>query len=93
MQTTNTFTKNDLLSGKSFTLPNQVNERDTFKLTDDGEVVIREFRRKTGELLFTDYMGNIEKLGRTQMTVYTYFFNKRVTKKIKFEDMIEFVES
>jgi glycosylphosphatidylinositol transamidase (GPIT) subunit GPI8 len=93
MQTTNTFTKNDLLSGKSFTLPNQVNERDTFKLTDDGEVVIREFRRKTGELLFTDYMGNIEKLGRTQMTVYTYFFDKRVTKKIKFEDMIEFIES
>lgn len=93
MQTTNTFTKNDLLSGKSFTLPNQVNERDTFKLTDDGEVVIREFRKKTGELLFTDYMGNIEKLGRTQMTVYTYFFDKRVTKKIKFEDMIEFIES
>jgi glycosylphosphatidylinositol transamidase (GPIT) subunit GPI8 len=93
MQTTKQITKNDLLSGKSFTLPNQVNERDTFKLTDDGEVVIREFRRKTGELLFTDYMGNIEKLGRTQMTVYTYFFNKRVTKKIKFEDMIEFVES
>ena len=93
MQTTNTFTKNDLLSGKSFTLPNQVNERDTFKLTDDGEVVIREFRKKTGELLFTDYMGNIEKLGRTQMTVYTYFFDKRVTKKIKFEDMVEFIES
>ena len=41
MQTTNTNTKNDLLSGKSFTLPNQVSKRDTFKLTDDGKSVIK----------------------------------------------------
>ena len=93
MQTTNTITKNDLLSGKSFKLPNQISERDTFKLTDDGKAVIKEVRKKTGELLFTDYMGNIEKLGRTQMTVYTFFFGKKVTKKIRFEDMVEFIES
>ena len=93
MQTTNTFTKNDLLSGKSFTLPSQVSKRDTYKLTDDAMSVIKEYRKKDGEVLFTDYLGNIEKLGRTQMTVYTFFFDKRVTKKIRYEDMIEFIES
>ena len=93
MQTTNTITKNDLLSGKSFRLPNQISNRDTYKLTDDGKAVIKEVRSKDGDILFTDYMGNIEKLGRTQMTVYTFFFDKRVTKKIRYEDMIEFIES
>ena len=93
MQTTNTFTKNDLLSGKSFSLPNQLSKRDTYKLTDDAMSVIKEYRKKDGEVLFTDYLGNIEKLGRTQMTVYTFFFDKRVTKKIRYEDMIEFIES
>ncbi|MGA1048983.1 MAG: hypothetical protein ACO3UU_13330 [Minisyncoccia bacterium] len=93
MQTTNTFTKYDLLSGKSFSLPNQLSKRDTYKLTDDAMSVIKEYRKKDGEVLFTDYLGNIEKLGRTQMTVYTFFFDKRVTKKIRYEDMIEFIES
>ena len=93
MQTTKQITKNDLLSGKSFNLPNQVSKTDTFKLTDDGRAVIKEIRSKDGKVLFTDYMGNIEKLGRTQMSVYTFFFGKRVTKKIRFEDMVEFIES
>ena len=93
MQTTNTITKNDLLSGKSFTLPSQISKRDTYKLTDDGKAVIKEVRRENGEILFTDYMGNIERLGRTQLTVYTFFFGKKVTKKIRFEDMVEFIES
>lgn len=91
MQTTNTFTKNDLLSGKSFSLPFE--KTNTFKLTDDARSVIKEFRKEDGELLFTDYVGNINKMGVTQLTVYTYFFDKKVVKKIRYEDMVEFIES
>lgn len=91
MQTTNTFTKNDLLSGKSFTLPFE--KTNTYKLTDDAISVIKEYREENGELLFTDYVGNIDKMGKSQLTVYTYFFNKRVVKKIRYEDMVEFIES
>ena len=91
MQTTNTFTKNDLLSGKSFSLPYV--EKNTFKLTDDARSVIKEYRKENGELIFTDYVGNINKMGVTQLTVYTYFFDKKVVKKIRYEDMVEFIES
>lgn len=91
MQTTNTFTKNDLLSGKSFSLPFE--KTNTYKLTDDARSVIKEFRKENGELLFTDYVGNINKMGVTQLTVYTYFFDKKVVKKIRYEDMVEFIES
>ena len=91
MQTTNTFTKNDLLSGKSFSLPFE--KTNTYKLTDDARSVIKEFRKEDGELLFTDYVGNINKMGVTQLTVYTYFFDKKVVKKIRYEDMVEFIES
>lgn len=91
MQTTNTFTKNDLLSGKSFSLPFE--KTNTYKLTDDARSVIKEFRKENGELLFTDYVGNVNKMGVTQLTVYTYFFDKKVVKKIRYEDMVEFIES
>ena len=91
MQTTNTFTKNDLLSGKSFSLPFE--KTNTYKLTDDARSVIKEFRKENGELLFTDYVGNINKMGQNQLTVYTYFFDKKVVKKIRYEDMVEFIES
>ena len=91
MQTTNTFTKNDLLSGKSFSLPFE--KTNTYKLTDDARSVIKEFRKENGELLFTDYVGNINKMGKSQLTVYTYFFDKKVVKKIRYEDMVEFIES
>ena len=91
MQTTNTFTKNDLLSGKSFSLPFE--DKHTFKLTDDAKSVIKEYRKEDGELLFTDYVGNINKMSKSQLTVYTYFFDKKVVKRIRYEDMVEFIES
>jgi hypothetical protein len=85
-------TKQDFLNGKSFRVAGPTyTGAPTFKYED--KCIIQESRTTEDErVLFSEYLCNIKKIGRTYFSGFTFIINKKVTVKYKFEDLVEFIE-
>jgi len=81
-------TKQQFLDGKSFLLPYTYSNNTTYKCDED-KCLIREYRTKEGKVLISDYLMNIDKIGNKMITCFTYILDTKITKKIRYEDMVE----
>jgi len=81
-------TKQQFLDGKSFSLPYTYSNTTTYKC-EDGRSLIQEYRTKEGTVLISDYLMNISKIGNKMVTCFTYILGTKITKKIRYEDMVE----
>lgn len=81
-------TKQEFLDGKSFSLPYTYSDS-TYRCGRKGECLIKEYRTKEGKVLTSDYLMNISKIGNKMVTCFTFILGTKVTKKIRFEDMVE----
>lgn len=82
-------TKQEFLNGKSFSLPYTYSSTTTYRADEEGKSLIKEYRTKEGKVLFSDYLMNIDKIGNKMITCYTFVLDTKITKKIRFEDMVE----
>lgn len=81
-------TKQQFLDGKSFSLPYTYSDA-TYRSDKDGRCLIQEHRTKEGELIISDYLMNIDKIGSKMITCFTFILGTKITKKIRYEDMVE----
>jgi len=81
-------TKQQFLDGKSFSLPYTYSNTTTYKC-EDGRSLIQEYRTKEGQILISDYIMNIDKIGNKMVTCFTYIIGTKIIKKIRYEDMVE----
>ena len=85
-------TKQDFLKGKSFRVAG-LTYKGARTYRYDGECILQETRSSIDErLIISDYHLNIEKIGRTNFSGFTFVMEKKVNIKYKFEDLVEFVE-
>ena len=100
-------TKAQVLNGEAFTLPNIYDDTSSFRL--DLELsesinpsknnrlrgsMIKQFRKtNTLELLFEDYIFNVDKVGSKKIHVFTFMLGKKITDTVRYEDMIPFAGS
>ncbi len=81
-------TKQQFLDGKSFSLPYTYSDC-TYRCDKRGESLLQEHRTKEGKVLISDYLMNISKIGNKMVTCFTFILDTKITKKIRFEDMVE----
>ena len=81
-------TKQQFLDGKSFSLPYTYSDS-TYRCDKDGKSLIKEYRTKEGKVIISDYLMNIDKIGSKMITCFTFILDTKITKKIRFEDMVE----
>lgn len=95
-------TKEQVLKGEAFTLPNIYDKSSSFRLDIGAEKeggklrgsLIKQHRRTTTlELIFEDYLYSIEKVGTKKVHLFTFMLGKEVTDTIRYEDMIPFAGS
>jgi hypothetical protein len=82
-------TKQQFLDGKSFTLPYIYSNNNTYKCGDERNTLEKEYRTKEGKVVISDYLMNIDKIGNKMVTCFTYILDTKITKKIRYEDMVE----
>jgi hypothetical protein len=82
-------TKQQFLDGKSFTLPYIYSNNTTYKCGDERNILEKEYRTKEGKVVISDYLMNIDKIGNKMVTCFTYILDTKITKKIRYEDMVE----
>lgn len=82
-------TKEQFLNGTSFYLPNEIlrDEDTTYKYQE--EMILKE-SRKGDVILRRYYEANVENIKNKFAEAYTYVLGKKVTVKLKFEDLIEY---
>jgi hypothetical protein len=91
-------TKEEFLSGKSFSLDGDWSETTTYKYTP-GSVefgsLSKEYRmcNELERILLTDSIMNVEKIGTKMVTLYTFLLGDKIVKKIRYEDMVEFISA
>ena len=85
-------TKQEFLSGKSFYLPYGSKEN-TYKCNSEVEYIAQEYRTKDGRVIVSDHLMNIEKIGNKMITCFTFVLDTKVVKKIRYEDMVEFISA
>ena len=95
-------TKEQALKGEAFTLPNIYDESSSFRLDIEakkegkklrGSVIKQHRMTNTLELIFEDYLYNIEKIGSKKVHLFTFMLGKKITDTIRYEDMIPFAGS
>ena len=84
-------TKQGFEEGKSFTMINVNGGTSTYKY--DRGAVIEQFRSATGQLVMELHLLNIETIGRVMVSCYTFILGSKITKRLRFEDMLEYAES
>ena len=90
-------TKTEFLSGKSFSIyPDSSNT--TYKYRS-GNVefwsLTKEYRMSKDDntIILSDSIMNIEKIGTKMITLYTFLLGDKIVKKIRYEDMVEFISA
>ena len=89
-------TKQEFLSGKSFKLSTY--ESTTYKYNPDhvelGSLT-KEYRMSKDDhrIILSDSVMNIEKIGSKMVTLYTFLLGDKIVKKIRYEDMVEFISA
>ena len=89
-------TKQEFLDGKSFSLPYAGDS--TYKYNPDNVEfgsLIKEYRMASysDRVLLSDSIMNIEKIGSKMITLYTFLLGDKIVKKIRYEDMVEFISA
>lgn len=89
-------TKEQFLDGKSFSLPYAGNS--TYKYNPDNVEfgsLIKEYRMHDdiNRVLLSDAIMNVEKIGSKMVTLYTFLLGDKIVKKIRYEDMVEFISA
>ena len=89
-------TKEQFLDGKSFSLPYAGNS--TYKYNPDNVEfgsLIKEYRmsKEDSRVLLSDSIMNVEKIGSKIVTLYTFLLGDKIVKKIRYEDMVEFISA
>lgn len=85
-------TKQEFLSGKSFSLKGNWSKTTTYKYRG-GSVEFgyleREYRMNTDtdKVLISDSIMNVEKIGTKKVHLYTFLLGKKIVDKIRYEDM------
>jgi len=79
-------TKEQFLNGVEFDIRGGY-----FKLDKERRTITRIFRStdKT-RIVMEDYHMNVEKIGRVRFEAYAYILGRRVDRKIRFEELVEF---
>jgi hypothetical protein len=95
-------TKEQVLNGEAFTLLNIYDSSSSFRLDIEpkkegnklrGSLTKQHRMTTTLELIFEDYLYNIEKVGTKKVHLFTFMLGKKVTDTIRYEDMIPFAGS
>ena len=92
-------TREQVLKGEAFTLPNIYDESSSFRLDIEpreegkklrGSIIKQHRMTTTLELIFEDYLYNIEKIGTKKIHLFTFMLGKKITDTVRYEDMIPF---
>ena len=92
-------TKEQVLKGEAFTLLNIYDKSSSFRLAIEakkeggklrGSVIKQHRLTTTLELIFEDYLYNIEKIGTKKIHLFTFMLGKKITDTVRYEDMIPF---
>ena len=90
-------TKEQFLNGTPFSLNYDYSSDATYVYNNPGRrdkgSLSREYRAKDGNVVLSDHLMNIEKIGRKMITAYCFIIGSKVVKKIRFEDMVEFTSA
>jgi len=95
-------TKEQVLKGEAFTVPNTYDDTSSYRLDvrilkggkkQRGSMIKQHRRTNTLELLFEDYIFNVEKIGTKKIHLFTYMLGKKITDTVRYEDMIPFAGS
>jgi hypothetical protein len=79
-------TKEQFLNGVEFDIRGNY-----FKLDKERRSITRIFRSTDRtRVVMEDYHMNVEKIGRVGFEAYAYILGRRVDRKIRFEDLVEF---
>lgn len=79
-------TKEQFLSGAEFEIKGSY-----FKLDKEERSITKVFRSTDRtRVIMEDYHMNVEKIGRVGFEAYTYILGRKVERKIRFEDLVEF---
>lgn len=89
-------TKQEFLSGKSFSLDGDYSSTTTYKYREAGTelgALEREYRmyNDIDTILISDSIMNLEKIGTKKIHLYTFLLGRKITDKIRFDDMIEYI--
>ena len=89
-------TKQEFLSGKSFSLPYAGSS--TYKYNSDNVEfgsLTKEYRMSKDDqrVILRDSIMNVEKIGTKIVTLYTFLLGEKIVKKIRYEDMVEFISA
>ena len=83
-------TREQFLSGTPFTIGRpRYKGCETYYL-DNGSVSRQSRSSKDERVIIEGYEANIIKVGRLGFSAYSFVLGKKVTRKIKFEDLVEF---
>lgn len=91
-------TKQEFLSGKSFSLDGDWSKTTTYKYRG-GSVEFgsleKEYRMTddTDTVLLSDAIMNVEKIGTKKVHLYTFLLGRKIVDKIRYEDMVEFISA
>jgi hypothetical protein len=90
-------TKEQFLKGSSFSLDGDYSNTTTYRYKNDGARyggIQREYRmyNDVNNILISDHIMNVEKLGNKMVHLYTFILGKKIVDRIRFKDMIEFPE-
>ena len=62
-----------------------------FRLDKERRSITKVFRSTDRtRIVMEDYHMNVERIGRVGFEAYTYIMGRRVDRKIRFEDLVEF---
>ena len=79
--------KEDFIAGVEF----EMDFGTFFKLEQDQRSISKVYR--TGDrsrVIMEDHHMNVEKIGKVGFEAYTYLLGKKIVRKVRFEDLIEF---
>ena len=91
-------TKQEFLSGKSFSLNGDWSKTTTYKYRE-GSVEFgsleKEYRMTDDidRVLLSDAIMNVEKIGTKKVYLYTFLLGRKIVDKIRYEDMVEFISA
>ena len=80
-------TREDFLSGVEFEMGSS-----TFKLEQDQRSITKVYRSidpifKKSRVVMEDHHMNIEKMGRVGFEAYTYMLDKKIVRKVRFDEL------
>jgi hypothetical protein len=83
-------TKQGFEEGKPFTMINFRGSSSTYKY--DRGAVMEQFRTSTGQLVMETHLMNAQKIGRVMVQCFTFVIDTKVSKRLRYEDMLEYSE-